>query len=178
MYDILVWTDGTRGSRRGNSVDSKYYLNDGTVHFRVAIVETKEQGVFKGQVVFVIDPGWDGTNPNAITQETVNAFYDDDQDVNYGTNDLGHIIYYLDYDNGFTIEGEYPTWTFTPNPGPVRLTTTKYKTKNKKGARFVVALATYDYLPFQLTVSLNSLAQFAPRKHNTISTSWAGIKGK
>ena len=179
VYDILVWNDGTKGTRRGNLVDSEYYLSDDTAHLRVAIVETRDKGVFKGQIVFVVDPGWDGTAPNAKTQTTVNNFYGDDQDVNYGTNTLGHIIYYLDYDNGFTIEGEYPTWVFRPNPGPVRLTTTKYKTKGKKGVRFVVTLAKYDYLPFQLTVSLNSLAPpAAPRKHNTLSTSWGKIKAK
>jgi len=180
VYDILVWTDGTRSSRRGNLVDSKYCLNNDMAHLRVAIVETRDKGVFKGQIVFVVDAGWDGTAPNAITQTTVNNFYGDDQDVNYGTNTLGHIIYYLDYDNGFTIEGEYPMWVFTPNPGPVRLTTTKYKTKGKNGARFGVPLANYDYLPFQFTVSLNDLnsSLLAPRKYNTSSTIWGEIKGK
>jgi hypothetical protein len=169
VYDILVWTDGTRSLRRGNLVGSKYYLNDGTVHFKVTIAETREQGVFKGLVPFVIDPGWDGTAQSAITQTTVNNFYDGDQDVIYKTNTLGHIIYYLDYDNGFTIEGGYPTWTFTPNSGPVRLTVVKGK---KVG--FVVTLATYEALPFKLTV--NSLALPAPRKHNTLSTTWGEVR--
>ena len=78
VYDILVWTDSSKLNRRDlNS-------GNGTVHFRVAIVETKEQGLFKGQVVFVVDPGWDGTHEDAITQQTVGNFYDNDQDINYG----------------------------------------------------------------------------------------------
>ena len=180
VYDILAWTDGTRSSRRGNLVGSKYYPNDGTVHLKVTIAETREQGVFKGLVPFVVDPGWGGTNPNAITQTAVNNFYGDDQDVNYKTNTLGHIIYYLDYDNGFTIEGGYPTWTFILNPGPVRLTVVFTKRKGKAPGGSVVTLATYDYLPFQLTVSLNDLSSSspAPRKHNTLSTIWGKIKAK
>lgn len=169
VYDILVWNDDTEGTRRGNLVDSKYFLNNGTVHLRVIITETK------GLVCFVVDPNWDGTSLSAITRTTVNSFYEDDQDVNYATNSYGHIIYYLEYDNGFTIEGEYPTWTFTPNPCPVRLTVTKFLNKN---IRKIVTLAKYDYLPFQFTVSLNGLAQLAPRKNNTLSISWGKLKGK
>lgn len=170
VYDILVWTDGTRNSRRGNLIVSKYCFNDGTVHAPVIV---HEDGT--GRVQFVIDPDWNGTSTNAVTQKTVNAFYGNDTDVSYWVNDYGHIIYSLYYDDGFDINSESGKWTFTAKSGGkgVRLCVGKLSGR-KGGAHEIVTLATYNYLPFQLTVSTGPL--LAPGKYNTLSTTWGKIK--
>jgi hypothetical protein len=164
VYDILVWTDSSKLVRRDLNA------GDGTVHAPVIV---HEDGT--GRVQFVIDPGWDGTSPNAITQTTVNAFYGNDTDVSYWVNDYGHIIYSLYYDDGFDINSGSGKWTFTAISGGkgVRLCVGKLSGR-KRGAHEIITLATYNHLPFQLTVSTEPLA--APRKHNTISTTWGKVR--
>jgi hypothetical protein len=142
---------------------------DGTVHFRVVDDTTDAT---KDNVAFIIDPGYAGTDPNAITQTTVNGFYGDDIDEDYQLSVNGHVIYYLGYQSGIEAVGTNPTWTFAPSGG-----TTLYV--KKKDTLDPVPLATYASVPFQLTISLKSLAvSAAPRKHSTLSTAWGEIRAK
>ena len=142
VFDILIW-NSDKITRRGNyhEAENKWYLDDGTVHFRVVndtINSTNDN------VAFIIDPGWDGTSPNAITQTTVDAFYGTHTD-DYELSVNGHVIYYLDYPSGITADGSNPIWTFTPSGGP-----TLYVKKKVGYER--VNLATYGALPFSLTI--------------------------
>jgi len=169
VLDILIWKDGNKTTRRGTQVGDKWYLDDGTVHFRVVDDTTDAT---KDNVAFIIDPGYAGTDPSAITQTTVNGFYGYDTDENYELSVNGHVIYYLDYPSGITAVGTNPTWTFAPSGGP-----TLYV--KKKDTLEPINLATYASVPFQLTISLNSLAgSAAPRKDNTLSITWGEIKAK
>jgi len=171
VYDILVWIDGSRTTRRGNQVEEKYYLNDDTVHTPIIVhAESRDR------VQFVVDPDWNGTSPNAITQETVNVFYDNDGDINYWVNDFGHIIYTLYYDSEFIIEGAYPEWTITAI-GSVRLSVSKISSKGKGKSKPVeeVILTTYTSLPFGYTTGYVPPSS-APQKNNTLSTIWGKVK--
>ena len=126
---------------------------DGNVHFRVVDDTTNSAN---DNVAFIIDPGWDGTSQDAITQTTVNAFYgDNDIDEDYECSVNGHVIYYLDYPSGITAVGANPIWTFTPSDGPTG--PTLYVNKVVTGGYIRVNLATYGALPFSLTISLNSI---------------------
>jgi len=125
---------------------------DGTVHFRVVDDTTNSAN---DNAAFIIDPGWDGTSPNAITQTTVNAFYGNDDNEDYECSVNGHVIYYLDYPSGITAVGANPIWTFTPSDGPTG--PTLYVNKVVTGGYIRVNLATYGALPFSLTISLNSI---------------------
>ena len=179
VYDILRWY--REGSAYTERV-STGFLNDNTVHPSIHIYTTG-----KGKVQFGVDPGHNGTNPKAITQTVVDAFYDDDENVDYWDNseygEAGLIIYTLYYgDNGFDVvpidwEGDKPvTWIATTKSlEPVKLGVDRYG-KRGKGAHKVVYLSEYSVVPFQLTVSLNGFTQLAPRKHNTLSTSWGELK--
>jgi hypothetical protein len=165
VYDILVARERKRGTL------------DGIVHF--AVWWWKSEGLVN-QVAFIIDPGYDGTAPDAITQKAVNDFYPDDTNENYCTGDYGHVCYYLGYPGypkppSLTPVGGPTTWTIEPS-GPVTLYV--WKSVGRKGSSVFekVDLATYTSLPFQLTVSTGPLA--APRKHNTLSTTWGEIKAK
>jgi hypothetical protein len=154
VFDILIWKNSDKITRRGNyhEAENKWYLDDGTVHFRVVndtINSTNDN------VAFIIDPGWDGTSPNAITQTTVNAFYGNDDNEDYECSVNGHVIYYLDYPSGITAVGANPIWTFTPSDGPTG--PTLYVNKVVTGGYIRVNLATYGALPFSLTISLNSI---------------------
>lgn len=150
VFDILIWKNSDKITRRGHGyAENKWYLDDGTVHFRVVndtINSTNDN------VAFIIDPGWDGTSPNAITQTTVNAFYENDINEDYECSVNGHVIYYLDYPSGITAEGSNPTWTFTPSGGPTLYVKKKVGTVYER-----MDLATYGELPFSLTISLNSI---------------------
>jgi hypothetical protein len=174
VYDILLqYKDGanyvTRSSESG-------FLDDNSVHAPIIIYATE------GRVQFVVDPGYEGTDPKAITQATVDAFYGDDKNVNYWDTseygEAGQIIYTLYYgDNGFDVfpvdwkDGKPITWVLTTiNRVIVKLGVGRHGGKGGKGAHEVVYLSEYNTLPFQLIVSLQSLA--AP------STTWGEIKGK
>lgn len=167
VYDILV-NHGTP---------------DGTVHLAVMYWVSESHGDY---VAFIIDPGWNGTNPDAITQDAVNDFYSDDTDENYRTTDYGHVIYYLgypDYPNPsciIPVPVDIDTWTITCS-GPVTLYVMRTSGSGKsKGNRYEkMDLVAYGELPFKLTMSLESLnTQTAPRKYNTLSISWGKIKAK
>lgn len=171
VYDILVWIDGSKTTRRGNQVEEKYYLDDDTVHTPIIVhAESRDR------VQFVVDPDWNGTSPNAITQETVNTFYDNDEDINYWVNDFGHIIYTLYYDAEFIIEDAYPEWTITAT-GSVRLSVSKIASKGKGKSKPVekVILATYTSLPFGYTTGYVPPSS-APQKNNTLATTWGKMK--
>ena len=191
VYNILSeWRDPGSGqySLRG-------FLDDNTIHAPILIYA--DEGGLKDMVRFVVDPGSDGADPRAITQNAVDVFYDDDKNVDYwDTSECdeagGQIIYTLYYgDNGFKIDpvdrdedGDPDTWIFTSQdrePGnPVRLGVGTSIGKEGGWAHKVVHLSEYaDGLPFQLVVSLNDLSTYpAPGKHNTLSTLWGKIKAK
>lgn len=167
VYDILI----DRGTP------------DGAVHLAV-MYRVSESHV--DDVAFIIDPGWNGTDPDAITQDALNDFYSDDTNENYRTTDYGHVIYYLgypDYPNPDCITPvpvDIDTWTITCS-GPVTLYVMRTSGGGKgKGNRYEkMDLATYGELPFKLTMSLESIElPQAPRKHNTLSTTWGKIKAK
>ena len=121
---------------------------DGTVHFRVVDDTTNSAN---DNVAFIIDPEWDGTSQDAITQTTVDAFYGTHTD-DYELSVNGHVIYYLDYPSGITAVGPNPTWTFTHLGGPTLYVKKKVGTVYER-----MDLATYGALPFSLTISLNNI---------------------
>jgi len=167
VYDILI--------NRGTP--------DGAVHLAV-MYRVSESHV--DDVAFIIDPGWNGTDPDAITQDALNDFCSDDTDENYRTTDYGHVIYYLGYPSYpnpgciTPVPVDIDTWTITCS-GPVTLYVMRTSGGGKgKGNRYdKMDLATYGELPFKLTMSLESLnIQTAPRKYNTLSISWGRMKAK
>ena len=194
VYDILVWEDRNKDNRRGKQDDTsgEYYLNDGSVHFPIKVYADGSAG----WVQFVVDPGYDGTPPEAITQAAVDDFYPNDTDVDYWDTsepDPDQILYYLDYGiNAFHVApvdrdgDEKPdTWILTATGSPVKLFVKKYipLSRGKSPIRRVerVDLAEYsDGVPFQLIVSLNDLISYslAPGKYNTLPTLWGKIKAR
>lgn len=168
-YDILVWTDISRSTRRDLNA------GDGTVHFRV--MDDVDD------VAFIVDPGWEGTDPAAITQTTVNNFYPDpNDDETYKVSVNGHVIYYLDYPSGITAEGTNPTWTIGPSGSPTLYVLRQKEEPMGKSGKVRTSwermdLATYGSIPFQLTISLDSLeGNQAPGSLKALSTLWGKIK--
>jgi len=200
VYDMLGWY-GSAISPIQRSIDEQYgYLNDGSVHapFRVSATSTD-------RVQFVVDPGFEGLKPIAITQATVDAYDETDSDPNYwdtserGYDELGQIIYTLRYgvdgigiqEVGWDENGHPITWVFETaaraEDDPVELTVGRYGGKVSKGANKITPLATYSELPFAFAISLEPLItwddlpdaiSFAPAKHRTLSTTWGKIKSK
>ena len=172
VYDILV----DRGTL------------DSTVHFGVGYWASTSVADY---AVFIIDPGWDDTDPAAITQEAVNTFDPDDENENYRTTDHGHVSYYLGYPGypqppciaPVPVPGDSNKWTITCS-GPVTLYVmrTVGKGKSKGGAYERVELATYDPLPFNLTVTkVEKLAEpqnAPPRVRKALSVLWGEIKAQ
>ena len=182
VYDILRWyRDGDTYVERSSHSG---FLDDNSVHASIFMYVNG-----KDKIQFMVDAGHEGTDPKAITQAAVDAFYDDDVDGYYWDtseyDEGGQIIYTLRYgDNGFDVvpidwEGDKPvTWVITTkNLEPVKLTVCRYS-KVGKGMRRVTCLSEYSAAPFQFTVSLKSLTQLAPKKDNNLSSSWGKIKVK
>ena len=176
VYDILLqYRDGTYIDRSPDN-----FLDDGTVHAPIIVYTNPDT---KDRVQFVVDPGYDGMDAKAITQATVDSFYDDDKNAGYWNTgesrygEAGQIIYSLYYDSKFIVAGGYPTWTITAS-GSAKLGVGRYSGKGK-GAHKVVHLSEYSTVPFQLIVSVNSLVPpLAPGKNNTLSISWGELKAR
>ncbi len=157
-------------------------LDDGAFH--LAVMYWRSDGVVD-YVAFIVDPGCDGTDEGAITQEAVNDFCTDDTDENYRTAVHEQVIYYLGYlgyPNPDCVEPEADPdipdrWTVTCS-GPVTLYVmrTVGNGKSKGGAYEKLELATYPSIPFQLTMWLDG--QTAPRKHYNLSTTWGEVKAR
>jgi hypothetical protein len=181
IYDILRWyrENGDYVERR---TDAPGFLEEDSVHAVIHMNADERE-----KIEFVVDPSDDGQNPRAITQSAVDAFYDDDKNIDYWNtsqfDEPGQIIYSLYYGNdGFDIsatdrdeDGSLDTWVLTPkNPDPVILGAYR----QKPGPPGITELARYDAVPFQLIVSLNSLENYpaAPGKHDSLSALWGKIK--
>ena len=160
------------------------YIDDRSVH---AEIYTKGEG--HGVINFLVDPESSGTHAKAITDKSVNEFYPngsnslvDDENMNYrDTSEYGEsglIFYRLSYANGFHIEQSDRTWVIMPNAGEAKLSVNKYRSAKSQGASRTIYLATYAAVPFELTVSLDSLTDrnLAPRKYQALSTTWGEIK--
>ncbi|MBM3237866.1 hypothetical protein FJZ31_16375 [Candidatus Poribacteria bacterium] len=185
VFDILVWKKGKVGKeRRGVPISGKYYLSDNSVHVGVRRW-TDVSGAKVHDIIFTVEPAPDpcngGCGVNAVTQTTVNDFYPKDTNWDYtdavdaGTGSCALIIYFLSYDNDFTVVpvGD-STWTITGG-GKAHLGVQL----NGDG---MVYLADYTDLPFQVTVSRTELPA-APRRPmlspaSKLSVIWGELKGK
>jgi len=184
VYDILFqWKDKAGSYQRS--------LNDNTIHANIYV---KDGGIDVFE--FVVDPGWEGTDPKAITQATVDAFYPNDTNWDYEdtseSDERNQILYRLDYGSnafrfdpvGYDSAGKPKTWLVVPpdNSSPVKLQVAR---RNRKD--IIVYLAEFpNGLPFQFAVSRESLENFngfdisngAPGKNSNISTTWGELKSE
>ncbi len=181
VYDILRWyrQDGEYVPRDLNEESGPDIK--GTVHAVIHMNANERE-----KIQFVVDPSHDGQDPKAITQSAVDAFYDDDKNIDYWNNsqfgEPGQIVYSLYYgDDGFDIhaegeDGSIDTWEITPKGiDPVILGAYR----QKPGPPGITELARYDAVPFQLIVSLNSFEEedpAAPGKHDSLSALWGKMK--
>jgi len=179
VYDILLQYKDVSGAYIDRSPDN--FLDDGTLHAPIVVYTNPDT---KDRVQFVVDLGYDGKEPKAITQAAVDSFYDNDENADYWDTgesrygEAGQVIYTLYYDSKFIVASGYPTWTVTAS-GSAKLGVGRYSGKGGRGAHKVVYLSEYSALPFQLIVSVNSLEpSFAPRKNNTLSSSWGELKAR
>lgn len=177
IYDILGYyrENGAYVERR---TDAPGFLEEDSVHAVIHMNANERE-----KIQFVVDPSHDGQDPKAITQGAVDAFYDDDKNIDYSNNsqfdEPGQIIYSLYYgDDGFEIhteDGKPDTWILTSKDiDPVILGAYR----QKPGPPGITELAQYDAVPFQLTVSINSLENYpaAPGKHDSLSALWGKMK--
>jgi hypothetical protein len=188
VLDILRWykdTDGSYKERSTNPATNPGYIDDNSVHAPIMVHEYDVQG---GDVVqFVVDPGYLGDDLRAITQTTVDGYYGGTEDnVDYHDTSVygeaGQIFYFLNYGvGGFDVtpvqwdrKKKPITWEISPT-----------STSNPKlyvklhdfyGDKVTLVEQYLDGVPFKLTVSLNPLISGAPRKDNTLSTTWGEIK--
>ena len=137
-------------------------------------------------------------NLKAVTQDSVNSFYNNDTNVIYwctrtepDREPAPYVIYNIDYgaQEGFDVQpaqwgtdGKPVTWIVKTKArrsnNPVRL----YVLKDNEYGQ-AVYLANYSSLPFEFAVSLKPITSYpvtaqAPPKINTISTTWGEIKGE
>jgi len=166
VYDVLKSEEG--------------YLGSDIIHTDITAYPGS-----KLRIQFVVDPGCmaeAGAVLPAITQATVDAFYTDDANPAYWTAKIAepspeadahdHIIYTFYYSLPFTVTGTYPAFTIATS-GSATLGVGRLKGV-KSGAHDIVYLANYN-VPFQLTVGAPG-SSAAPKKHDTISTTWGDIK--
>jgi len=177
VYDILrQYRDGSGYHDRSANPG---FIDDDSV--RAQIFASNVSGGISGVINFLVDPSPDAkcTEPEAINNEKIDLFYDDDppnlrytDTATYGEG--GQTFYRLDFANGFdVIHVSDRTWTIEPKDGEMTLSVLKYK--NKKGVSETVYLATYTAITFKITVSLDQLSG-APRKHEIATITWGNIK--
>lgn len=188
VYDILFQWKDVLGNLQPRS------LNDNTIHANMYIHDD-EAGISIFE--FLVDPGYEGSDPKAITQTTVDAFYSDDTNWDYEdvsqSGEYGQILYRLDFGNNlFEFEpveydnaGKPKTWIIKPlgTSSMVRLNVTKNLNRGKKTVIYLADIP--NGVPFQLAVSRESLDGFifplssgAPRRNSTLSAVWGDIKAK
>jgi len=175
IYNILKqYKNGNSYVDRSNNIG---YIDDNSV--RAEIFTSVSGG--GGVINFLVDPSpnADCSDSKAINDTRINTFYDwDAPNLNYTdtteNGEGGQTFYRLNYVNGFDVVRNGLTWTITPKPSEVKLSVQKYKSLNSSGASRIIYLATYASVPFKLTVSLDPLQ--APRKHETVSTTWGDIR--
>jgi hypothetical protein len=170
----------------------------GTVHFVVAIGSCDFFGEgIQNRAMFLIDPGceaiWPGTD--VICQRSVDAFYTSDVNSSYWTAIQGAEATNRDYDahdqigyhmliNQLNVasfdtnnDGKPDKWEITPKLEPTTLIVYKDIGRKNKPNYVAVPLATYESMPFKLTLSLNPFTTNpAPPKEKTSATLWGEIK--
>jgi len=199
VYDSLVKLSAN-GSRRGiEQPDGKYYLTDGTVHF---LVRLDTSGF--NECGFIVDPGClaaPASDPPPISQTTVDAFYDDDDNIQYWTPiqaslekddpniprswnrhkkaDPHDQIAYFFYVNQLQFNatkfdnGKPYEWEIIPSPDA----TGELYVRHSDNYWSTVHLATYGGYPFKLLISLYPFTgTLAPPKYDTLTSTWGKIK--
>jgi hypothetical protein len=186
VYDILKQYYNPTTNKKEDRSSTPGFINDNSV--RAQFFTSNVSGSISGVINFLVDPSLDAdcTSPKAINNEKINAFYDGSTDpsnlsytdtATYGEG--GQTFYRLDFPNGFQVAPiGVRTWVVTPNSGDVTLSVLKYR--NKKGVVDTVYLANYASftgfpIRFKLTVSLDDPLR-APRKYETMTTTWGDIK--
>ncbi len=190
VREILRWYKGTNGVYPERSTTNKGFIDDYSLHGPIRVYRTGHS-----QIQFAIDPAPELDDPKAVTQDSVNGYYTDDDNINYWRtigSDYEHkpyVIYNIEYGKkGFEVQpvgdegpdGKPVTWIIRTKTrkgnSPVRLYVIKDDYYGEK-----VYLTDYPDLPFEFAVSLNPLdsypsASTAPPKDSNISTTWGRIK--
>jgi len=179
IYDILEkYKIGDNPFYRSSDLINKPgYIDGNSVHAQIFT------SVVGSPVInFMVDPTSTCDSDLAISDKKINEFYDwDDPNLNYTDTyeygEGGQTFYRLTYTAGFNVvtSSDKRTWTITPKDGTVELSVKKYKSLSSNGAARTIVLATYDAVPFRLTVWLDPTTG-APRKQDTVSTTWGDIK--
>ena len=170
VFDILVWTDKSKTTRRGLANNGKYYLDINTLHVPITV---KSDGSLVVQ--FAVDPGCDGTSLDGITQTTVDAFYPDDRNLLYRTNGFGHVVYWMYFDSSYTGSSTDGTGTFEAPSGAIKLYAVS---QTNKAIGRSVYLAKYPSLSFGFTVGKGLPPSQAPKKYDSSATFWGKVRSE
>ncbi len=182
VLEILRWINESGDFR----TDASGFINDGSLHVPMDLYRTGH-----AWIQFGIDPTpssiQPGSNPKAVTQDSVNSFYDGDIDTAYwctrtepDREPAPYVLYNIDYGrNGVDVQSiNSRTWrikTKARKPtDPVRL----YVRKDNQSGQ-AIYLLNYASVPFELIASLDPITSYpnpAPPKTNTISTTWGELK--
>jgi len=183
-FDILVWNDGSKKVRRGNSVSGKYYLNNNSVNLGIR-QWVDSGGSFVHDMIFTIEPSTipcSVSGPNAVTETAINNFYKNDKNYNYEdykgieTSIFDLVVYYISFNNAFTFDKTGSnTWTISGGGGATLGVVTVVT--DSPHLTSWIPLATYANLPFQVTVS-TTYPFTAPPRFDKPTTLWGEIKSR